>query len=596
MDAQLVGLINKDYADFVNLSSSILGTDVMIHSVRSQLSKVANEVNLVSSSVESRSLALQDRQAQLRSAEDARRALLRLVAAHQLLEELESLLQDVSVERSVLDRAVALATELACLASRMHQARFIQQMRPRIAQAEQRLERALKEQFLEALAAADRAGMSHAMRAYGSMGRDSVPRALFRNVVMGPLVAELVTLKELEGGVRTSCNGLSAMLESLVSLAVARVSGPLGDSGLVQAAFDEIVEQLSSKLGSQIFATGIPEVFHANLLLAKEFVQKWESRVVGSSSARALADFRTSESLQKWNRAWKIEVYFTLRAQEVIRGVELALSSVVTNVDLEASFAFPAVAACVEQMHRLWLPDMFLPGLEVSFLRLGFQIVSRLRHWASSSFLDGEQEGSIAFVLAAHHDLARVASVVLKKDWSERMAACLKMAVLPRPVTAAITLAAHELEEHALPPLSRSVVRRLGADCLANLQFVRKISSLHFRADASDALPQRALPDIDNVLQPLAILNGPHRQEWSIAVATVVLQGYADLAREVLVQAAATQKFIQGRGGAASSNGMARIVAQFRLDAARLIQLLHEKHNVQLPSLEDQLKETIEKI
>lgn len=196
LDSQLVALINKDYADFVNLSSSIQGTDVMINSVRAALSRVASEVNLVANSVESRSLLLQDRQAQLRGAEDARRALMRLTAIHNLLEELEQLLQK-GVRRTVIDRVVALFTELNFNVSRSQQSRFVAELKPRLAAAEQSMERALKEQFLEALSNGDRAAMAHAMRAYTAMSRESVPRTLFRNVVMGPLVAEIVNIKVL---------------------------------------------------------------------------------------------------------------------------------------------------------------------------------------------------------------------------------------------------------------------------------------------------------------------------------------------------------------------------------------------------------------
>jgi hypothetical protein len=143
LDSQLVALINKDYADFVNLSASILGTDVMINSVRASLVKVANEVNVVASSVESRSLTLQDRQAQLRGAEDARRGLQTLVTISQLLEELEELLKS-GARRAVLDRIVAQFTELNFNVGRKQESKFVQELKPRLVAVEQSVERVLK--------------------------------------------------------------------------------------------------------------------------------------------------------------------------------------------------------------------------------------------------------------------------------------------------------------------------------------------------------------------------------------------------------------------------------------------------------------------
>jgi phage shock protein A len=93
---------------------------------------------------------------------------------------------------------------------------------------------------------------------------------------------------------------------------------------------------------------------------------------------------------------------------------------------------------------------------------------------------------------------------------------------------------------------------------------------------------------MEHALSPLAGLS----RDWCSQAASSVLQGYEDLAREVLVQAAATQKFIQSRGGSTTS-GMTRIVAQFRLDSNRLLQILADRHGVELPELAAKLREII---
>jgi hypothetical protein len=131
---------------------------------------------------------------------------------------------------------------------------------------------------LDALSSGDRVEMSHAMRAYASMNRAAVPRAIFRNVVIAPLIAEIVTLKELEAGVRTSCNGLAKMIDLLVSCAAKRVAEPLADEGLVQATFDEIIDQMTTKLGSQVRECFNVEVF-VFFYKKQAVVCDWNSRI-----------------------------------------------------------------------------------------------------------------------------------------------------------------------------------------------------------------------------------------------------------------------------------------------------------------------------
>lgn len=284
LDAQLVALINQDYAEFVELSASILGTDVMIRSVRGSLDKVQGELQGVAASVESRALALQDRQAQLRGAEEERRALQGLVTIHQALEDMEALLRvspdgmldrDVLRDGALLDRVVTQFTELTFNAGRAPKSRFVQSLRPRIARLEQCVEKALKELFLGALApgalGSSREVLARCLRTYTAIDRAQVPKELFRNVIVSPLVAEIVTAKNLEGGNRLSCDGLGALFEALLACAQQRVAAVASEAGggLVQAAFDEMVDQLIGKLGTHVFATGIPEVFHRNLVLSK---------------------------------------------------------------------------------------------------------------------------------------------------------------------------------------------------------------------------------------------------------------------------------------------------------------------------------------
>ncbi len=631
LDAQLVALINQDYAEFVELSASILGTDIMIRSVRSSLGKVEAELQVVGASVETRALALQDRQARLRSAEEERRALQNLATIHQSLGDVEALLRvsedgaldrDVLSNGAVLDRVITQFTELTYNAGHAQNSRFVQSLRPRITRLEQCVEKALKELFLGALAPQSLGNskevLARCLRTYTAIDRAGVPKELFRNLVVSPLVAEIVTVKNLEGGNRLSCDGMGALYDALLQCAVTRVAAVVADAaaGLVQAAFDEVVDQLIGKLGSHIFATGIPETFHRNLVLSKSFVARWESEVL-QGKERDVEVFRASEALHKWNRGWKVDVYFTLRAQEIIRSVEQALSQPLIlqhQQRRKEGFVVATMDGVAEQLARGSAADVFLPGLEASFLRLGFQIVSRVRTWVQSGLPDAANVGvespwsgaTLPHWVAAHNDMTALA-MLLRTGWTASMEQALGR--VPPPVVAAVEVAAAEIENQLTPAISKHIVRTLSGECTANLQYVRKISSLFFRADSNAAAvaggaPETAMVEVESVMSPLRRLWGAcswgvepdERQRWNDQVGAAVLAAYRELAQEVLVQAAATQKFIQQRNkGEGGTSGMAKIVAQFRLDVARLAAILRDEHGVMFPELVRDLQETVSK-
>lgn len=355
-------------------------------------------------------------------------------------------------------------------------------------------------------------------------------------------------------------------------------------------------------------------MFFFSFFFWQAFVARWEREVL-QGREREVELFRASEALLKWNRGWKTEVYFTLRAQELIRQVEAALAQPVLAQPGPGPFVLKATEAVAEQLLKVWAPDIFLPGLEASFLRLGFQMASRVRTWVLAGLPEGAalaaeaggswSEAPLPMWAAAHADFNALARL-LRREWSEAAARALGSSALPAPVAAAVEVAARELETEAAGAVGAHVTRALGTECAASLQFVRKITSLFFRADASGAaagggLPETAMAEVESVMSPLRRLWGAcawgvpaaQRQQWTEAVAASVLSAYRELAQEVLVQAAATQKFIQQRNKGEGANGMAKIVAQFRLDIARLAAILRDEHGVTFPEQVQLLQDTV---
>jgi hypothetical protein len=626
LDSQLVGLINKDYADFVELSASILGTDVLIESVKNSLSKVQAELESVKQSVESRTSVMQDRQNQIRAAEEEKRTLEKFVRISDSLDDVEGLLRigedkgvDVNLLRngSLIDRVVTQFTELNFNASQLKESQFVQSLRPRISRLELGIENALKELFLEALApkvnGSSQELLTRCLRTYSAINRAAVPQEIFRNVVVQPLIAEIVTVANLEGGNRTSCDGLRGIFQSILECVEKSVLPivPQTLALLIHSTFDEVIDQLIKKIGSQVFATGIPETFHRNLLVSKDFIAQWESRILGKGDEREVEVFRAGESLKRWNRGWKIEVYYTLRSQEIIRTVEAGLGEVALVAQGEAAaskkFVVKGFEVLYDCLEKIWARDIFLPGLEANFLRLCFQIVSRARTWILVGLGELEtpnvsspwKKAGVVEWTAAHSDCVSL-TAAFSSRLATRIALALQVSSLPQPVNKALEVAGSEIENQVSQKIEAHLVKVVGAECCASLQFVRRISSFCFRADSTN--PEVSMPEVENILTPLQNLTkkcpwvgGSVMEGWSALIGKQILESYKEVTREVLVQAHATQKFIlqRSKGEGASNNSIEKIIMQFKLDLARL-QALFEQQSIQLPELFKELLTEIE--
>ena len=617
LDGQLATLINKDYADFVELAASVLGTDTLVDSVRASLHRVQAELQVVRDSVESRTCVMQDRQEQIRAAEEEKRTLEKLVNISQSLTNVEGLLAvaddkdelDVNLLRSgaLIDRVVTQFTELHFNASRLRNSQFVQSLQPRISRLEKCIEAALKELLLEALSGGEecRELLTRCLRTYTAINRAQVPKEIFRNVIVGPLFAEIITTANLEGGNRTSCDGLASLFDAILNVAENEICPrvPQREGLLMQSAFDEAVEQLSSKLGSNIFATGIPETFHQNLILSQSFLERWERLVLAENAPRELEAFRKSEAFRRWNKSWKIEVYFALRSQETIRAVERELEAIEScKLNSTETFRIEGMRKAFGEMEALWSLSVHLPGLEANLLRLCFQVVARLRTWlilglpqesddaknaAKSQISTPWSNASLAQWIAGFLD-SRTLAASLTTTLAMRIQSALKRESLPTPINASLEVCSDEIEQSIVRPLEDHIVQSVTRACTAQLSFVRRISSLCFRQDS--AVPDSAMSEVETILAPLdkllesvpqGALPDATRIDWSRTVATTLLRAYRDVAVEVLVQAQATQKFITQRSKGetpANANGISKVVTQFELDLNRLEQMFESRH------------------
>lgn len=605
LNGQLVALINKDYSDFVDLSSSVLGVDSTIQNVRDALLKIRGErsnfffcsffffsfntvfvadLQVAKDTVDTRSALLEGTKSKIIAAEEERRILQTFVDMVESVEDMEALLllrEDPQIFRDevYVSRIVAHFAEVSYHCAKLAEYPFVESLKPRILVLQQVLESAIQSLFLEAIQQFDSRLLAQCMRVYAALDRLTVPQELFRVHILGPAISDMVTVAALEAGRRTSCDGLPSIFDALIGFTCERVL-PFGDASFIQACFDEIVEVFMSRFGTVLFATGIPESFHRNFRISAQFVDNWKQRVLQNDPGN-IGRFDASDAAKKWKRGWKLEVYFTLRTQDMIRVLEKALQQqqpelLDTSNNSSSPFVLAGVRECQQMVSKLWQDDCFLPGLEVPSVRFMLQIVARVRSWVLSW-----EASDVLRQCAGHHDLQALAQQ-LTTSYVRLAAARVHNAGAVAALEKACQCLGSEMVEVTLPKLSDSVVATLSGECIPVLQFVRKINSVSFRPDS--LVPTSAMPDVDAVVAPLKRLfsqcepwlAAQVRRQWGSSVGAAVLKAYRELTLEVLQQAQATQKFISQRAVSNTATGMLKITTQFSLDAQRLRTLLSE--------------------
>ncbi|KAF1505067.1 Conserved oligomeric Golgi complex subunit 2, partial [Eudyptula minor novaehollandiae] len=394
----MVELINKDYADFVNLSTNLVGMDKALNQLSVPLGQLREEVMSLKSCVSEGIQAVDDR---MTKQEDIRRkkvCVLRLIHVIQSVEKIEKILHSQGTkELSSLEGNSPLLTGqvLERIATEFNQLQFhavqskgtplLDKVRPRIAGITAMLQQSLEGLLLEGLQTSNVDIIRHCLRTYATIDKTRDAEALVGQVLVKPYIDEVI----VEQYVQSHPNGLQAMYNKLLEFVphhcrlLREVTGGAissekadivpGYDFLVNSVWPEIVHGLEEKLPS-LFNPGNPDVFHEKYTTSMDFVRKFERQCGSQASVKRL---RSHPSYHSFNNKWNLPVYFQIRFREIAGALEEALSDTLEEAPAGSSYCLLATHMVWMSLQKCWSDQMFLPLLAHRLWKLSLQILAR---------------------------------------------------------------------------------------------------------------------------------------------------------------------------------------------------------------------------
>ncbi|XP_025973015.1 conserved oligomeric Golgi complex subunit 2 isoform X4 [Dromaius novaehollandiae] len=310
----MVELINKDYADFVNLSTNLVGMDKALNQLSVPLGQLREEVMSLKSCVSEGIQAVDD---QMSKQEDIRRkkmCVLRLIHVIQSVEKIEKILHSQSTkEFSSLEGNSPLLTGqvLERIATEFNQLQFhavqskgmplLDKVRPRIAGITAMLQQSLEGLLLEGLQTSNVDIIRHCLRTYATIDKTRDAEALVGQVLVKPYVDEKYTT-------------------------------------------------------------------------SMDFVRKFERQCGSQASVKRL---RSHPSYHSFNNKWNLPVYFQIRFREIAGALEAALSDTLEEAPAGSSYCLLATHMVWMSLQKCWSDQMFLPLLAHRLWKLSLQILAR---------------------------------------------------------------------------------------------------------------------------------------------------------------------------------------------------------------------------
>nr|XP_012419374.1 PREDICTED: conserved oligomeric Golgi complex subunit 2 isoform X2 [Odobenus rosmarus divergens] len=577
----MVELINKDYADFVNLSTNLVGMDKALNQLSVPLGQLREEVLSLRSSVSEGIRAVDERMCKQEDIRKKKMCVLRLIQVIRSVEKIEKILNSQSSkETSALEASSPLWTGqiLERIATEFNQLQFhavqskgmplLDKVRPRIAGITAMLQQSLEGLLLEGLQTSNVDIIRHCLRTYATIDKTRDAEALVGQVLVKPYMDEVI----VEHIVESHPNGLQIMYDKLLEFVphhcrlLREVTGGTissekgntvpGYDFLVNSVWPEIVRGLEEKLPS-LFNPGNPDAFHEKYTLSMDFVRAFERQCGSQASVRRL---RAHPAYHSFNNKWNLPVYFQIRFREIAGSLEAALTDVLEDAPAGSSFCLLASHRTWGSLQRCWSDEMFSPVLVHRLWRLTLQVLARysvfvgellLRPISNESAKDikkplvtgskdpsvtqgnGEDQGSAPSETKPVVSISSTQLVYVVADLDKLQEQLPELLETIKPKLEMIgfknfsSVSALEDSQTSLaacvPALSNRIIHDLSESCFSYLKSALEVPRLYRRTNKE--VPTTASSYVDSALKPFYQLQSEHKDKLKRAIIQQWLEG-----------------------------------------------------------------------
>uniref|UniRef100_A0A3Q3BFU1 Conserved oligomeric Golgi complex subunit 2 n=1 Tax=Kryptolebias marmoratus TaxID=37003 RepID=A0A3Q3BFU1_KRYMA len=623
----MVELINKDYADFVNLSTNLVGMDKALNQLSVPLGQLREEVMSLRSCVSEVIQAIDNQLSKQEDLQKKKVCVLRLIQVVRSVEKIEKILHSQNSKESnsleisspllagqILERIATEFNQLQFHAVQSKGMPLLDKVRPRIAGITSMLQQSLEGLLIEGLQTTNVDMVRHCLRTYATIDKTRDAEALVGQVLVKPYMDQVI----VEEVVKSNPSGLQMMYSRLLEFIphhcrlLKEVTGGAissdkadtvpGYDFLVNSVWPEMIKGIEEKL-AYIFNPGNPDVFYERYSVSMEFVWRFERQCSSQASVKRL---RVHPSYTSFNNKWNLPVYFQLRYKEIAGRLENTISD-----GLEAASAGSAYHLQVSEvlwtcLVRCWSDKVYLSPLAHRFWKLTLQLYSRYAKFLDevNSAKQGKPLPSSASSTSSRTSLDEGGSEsgspasLSTKQLVYIAADIQKLQEQVHTHTSCLFFNSDALAESkaclstSAPSLNTRMTQHLTERCCRFLKSASEVPRLYRRTNKD--VPVRASAYMDNALQPLhqlltdsTVLVTPQTaQEWLRVTLSDCTQKYYETISEVLSSVKKMEESLkrlkQARKGAAATtttgaNGGLSDDSKIRLQLALDVEYLGEQ-------------------
>lgn len=337
----MIELINEDYADFVNLSSNLVGLNQSIDGIQIPLGQLKEEIIVVKMTLVDTMNELQSALMEKRILKNYRQSVQSVGKVRQLIGNLENLLvkqiDATNLNPTLLERAafcyVQLVYELQVSGfsflldlhsildtTRNVPLQFCDKLieskfgSSKVEELHGKLLSWLEAHFLQCLNASSPDQIERCLHIYATLSEYEAVELIYRQKIVSKHLQPIISEKSLQN----SSRGLVGIYDQILSfatndlerlLSLHRANRVKGFDFFLNSFWCELEQRLETQMSS-VFSPGNPDLFYRKYNDTIEFLDKLE-RLIGNPNE--VSKFRAHSQYKKFQLRWNLPVYFQVK-------------------------------------------------------------------------------------------------------------------------------------------------------------------------------------------------------------------------------------------------------------------------------------------
>lgn len=542
LKSSMVELINRDFADFLNLSTNLVGFDKSITTLKTPLNAMKTDIMKINENLINQRKQIEDKLNEQKSIRQRRQVIQSIIDIQKSIQQLNELDDAINLSKidlnEMIERAVVQFSFISLQIQKCGDDEpAIEPLKSTIENLHRVFENRLTTAFIQAYREPNMPLLADSLKGLASISLQTITEQTFAKEIVRPFMENSIRNLLLQSSdispafektldfIRTECKAMLYVVER-----INRECGSHFDF-IVNSIFPELTHCLETS-SQMIFYAGDPDVFHQRYSAWLKFIDELENLTTKS--------LKTSTTYQEFSARWDLVVYYQIRFQDISTSIETVLlnQSFEFNQQADSIFKTLIISTVFQSIERCWQQDIYLETLIHRFWKLTLQCLIRIRIWIESLNL---KTIDIQFLVNLYVDLERLANEI-RRFFQNTI---LKQRIITEPIGQDLSKILEQtlidVNEFSRKNIKQAIISQLIDRCNETLHSIQDIPRMYRKTNRDPpSKPSNCIPTIFRYLQNFLndyrgkILSENECQEFLNLILDELTKNYYEICSDIL--------------------------------------------------------------